>query len=61
MSWSALCHVVTIVFIALKLGGAITWSWWIVLFPSLLIFGIAGILFLAAGFLFALASKLNKK
>lgn len=39
----------TLIFITLKLLGHITWSWWLVLLPLILWFGI-GILILIAAF-----------
>ena len=30
------CEVLTIVFIALKLAGLISWSWWLVLLPEII-------------------------
>lgn len=34
-----LLNVLTAVFVGLKLGGAITWSWWKVLLPSIIPIG----------------------
>lgn len=31
-------HVLTFIFVVLKLTGVVTWSWWIVLLPSLFYF-----------------------
>ena len=31
-------HVLTFIFIILKVAGVVTWSWWIVLLPSLFYF-----------------------
>ncbi len=31
-----LLHIITIVFVVLKLTGYIAWSWWLVLLPSIL-------------------------
>lgn len=33
-------HVLTFIFVALKLTGVVTWSWWLVLLPSLINFGL---------------------
>ena len=41
-----------ILFIGLKLTGYITWSWWWVLSPILVLFGIIGILVIFAIFVF---------
>ena len=31
-------HVLTFIFIILKVAGVVTWSWWVVLLPSLFYF-----------------------
>ena len=33
-------HVMTFIFIILKVAGVVTWSWWVVLLPSLVNFGL---------------------
>ena len=33
-------HVLTFIFIILKITGVVTWSWWVVLLPSLIYFGL---------------------
>ena len=33
-------HVLTFIFIILKVAGVVTWSWWVVLLPSLIYFGL---------------------
>ena len=33
-------HVLTFIFIILKITGVVTWSWWVVLLPSMIIFGL---------------------
>ena len=33
-------HVLTFIFIILKVAGVVTWSWWTVLLPSLIYFGL---------------------
>ena len=33
-------HVMTFIFIILKVAGVVTWSWWVVLLPSLIYFGL---------------------
>lgn len=50
----------TILFIALKLTGVITWSWLWVLSPLLIPIGIALGLFALAGIFFAIASACDK-
>ncbi len=41
-------EILTIVFIILKLIGKITWSWWLVLLPEIIMFAIYDIFLLAA-------------
>ena len=41
-------EVLTIVFIALKLLGVISWSWWLVLLPEILAFVVYAILVISA-------------
>lgn len=36
--------VLTIVFVILKLVGVINWSWWMVLLPTLLVWGVLGLM-----------------
>lgn len=38
MKWSAI--ILTAMFTGAKLAGAIAWSWWLVLLPAILVFGI---------------------
>ena len=33
-------HVMTFIFIILKVTGVVSWSWWVVLLPSLIYFGL---------------------
>ena len=33
-------HVLTFIFIILKVAGVVSWSWWTVLLPSLIYFGL---------------------
>lgn len=33
-------HVLTFIFIILKVAGVVNWSWWVVLLPSLINFGL---------------------
>ena len=33
-------HVMTFIFVILKLTGVVSWSWWLVLLPSLINFGL---------------------
>lgn len=41
-----LTGILTIVFVVLKLCAVIAWSWWLVLLPIILWFGLIGLLFL---------------
>lgn len=41
-----LFHILTVVFIGLKLGGAINWGWWLVVLPTLVVFGIYALVFI---------------
>lgn len=41
-------EVLTIVFIALKLLGVISWSWWLVLLPEILAFVVYAIMVISA-------------
>ena len=45
----------TLLFIGLKLGGVIAWSWWWVLSPILLIWGIVALIMILT--LFVVATK----
>jgi hypothetical protein len=44
-------HILTLVFVAAKLFGAINWSWWLVFTPSLIYFGFLILLFTLLGIL----------
>ena len=50
----------TILFIGLKLGGVINWSWWLVLSPPFIGFGIGLVLIIAVLTLIALAKKFDR-
>ena len=41
----------TLLFIALKLGNVISWSWWLVLMPSYLPFALGSVLIIIASWL----------
>lgn len=41
-------HILTILFIGLKLTNFITWSWWLVLLPSIASFGVLFVVFMIA-------------
>ena len=42
-------HVLTFIFIILKVAGVVSWSWWVVLLPSLINFGLILGLMLGVG------------
>lgn len=42
-------HILTIIFVIAKLMNVITWSWWLVLLPSSIIFGIGLITLILIG------------
>ena len=42
-------HVMTFIFVVLKLTGVVTWSWWVVLLPSLIYFGLILVMMLFVG------------
>ena len=54
-------EVLTIVFIVLKLTGIITWSWWLVLAPTLIPLAIVLICFMGIGLICFVESKNSKK
>ena len=41
MNWF---HIFTLLFVILKVGGVITWSWWLVFLPSMISFVIVAVL-----------------
>ena len=49
----------TLLFIGLKLGNVINWSWWWVLAPIWIPFSLVGLLLIVAGLLYALAHTLG--
>ena len=53
-------HLLTVVFVILKLVGVIHWSWWLVLLPTWLSFAVAGILFALVG-AYVIAEAASKK
>jgi len=54
MNWS---HLLTIIFVVAKLAGVINWSWWLVLLPSLISFGLSWIILAFFFIIAALASS----
>ena len=50
-------EILTILFIALKLFGVITWSWWLVLLPEIIAFAFYVVIFIAG---FVVAGKTHK-
>ena len=62
----SLLHVMTFIFVILKLTGVVSWSWWLVLLPSLINFGlIAGMMLFVGAFAWSVymrgKDKDNKK
>lgn len=55
------CGALTLLFIGLKLGGAITWSWWLVLLPFYGPLALAAGFFVIAGILYLTMSKEQKQ
>jgi len=51
----------TLLFIGLKLGHVITWSWLWVLSPLWISFGLAAVLFLVFGFIAVLAAMFSSR
>ena len=55
-------HVLTFIFIILKVAGVVTWSWWVVLLPSLIYFGlILGVMLVVGVFALVTFSKNKDK
>ena len=55
-------HVLTLIFVVLKLTGVITWSWWTVLLPSLIYFGlILGVMLFVGAVALVMFSKNKDK
>ena len=51
-------HVMTLIFVVLKLTGVINWTWWLVLLPSLINFGlILGVILFVGVFALVTFSK----
>ena len=51
-------HVLTFIFVVLKLTGVVSWSWWLVLLPSLIYFGlILGVILFVGVFALVTFSK----
>lgn len=46
MQWLAI--ILTALFVAAKLTGLITWSWWLVFLPAIILAGISVLLFVVA-------------
>ena len=53
-------HVLTLIFVVLKLTGVINWTWWLVLLPSLINFGLILGMILFVG-VFALVTFIKDK
>lgn len=56
-----IAEVLTIVFIVLKLTGVIGWSWWLVLLPEIIAFGIYIFWIVFIGVIGAKKNKLDRK
>ena len=55
-------HVLTLIFIILKVAGVVTWSWWTVLLPSLIYFGlILGVMLFVGAVALVMFSKNKDK
>ena len=55
-------HVMTLIFVVLKLTGVINWTWWLVLLPSLVNFGlILGMMLFVGAFALVTFSKNKDK
>ena len=55
-------HVLTFIFIILKVAGVVNWSWWTVLLPSLIYFGlILGVMLVVGAVALAMFSKNKDK
>ena len=55
-------HVLTFIFIILKVAGVVNWSWWTVLLPSLVYFGlILGVMLFVGAVALAMFSKNKDK
>lgn len=55
-------HVLTFIFIILKVAGVVNWSWWVVLLPSLIYFGlILGMILVVGAVALAMFSKNKDK
>lgn len=51
-------HVMTFIFIILKVTGVVNWAWWVVLLPSLIYFGlILGVILFVGVFALVTFSK----
>ena len=58
----SLLHVMTFIFVVLKLTGVINWTWWLVLLPSLVNFGlILGMMLFVGAFALVMYSKNEDK
>ena len=55
-------HVLTFIFIILKVAGVVSWSWWTVLLPSLIYFGlILGVMLFVGAVALVMFSKNKDK
>lgn len=56
-----LLNLLTIVFVVLKLVGVITWSWWLVLLPTIIWLDILVLFILFISFMMSLVNRLVEK
>lgn len=56
-----LLNLLTIVFVVLKLVGVITWSWWLVLLPTIIWLNILVLFILFISFMLSLVNRLVEK
>jgi ATP/ADP translocase len=54
---TSLLHLLTAVFIGLKLFGTVDWTWWTVLSPSIAYFGLALVMWAIVGLVYEAARK----
>lgn len=55
-------HVMTLIFVVLKLTGVVNWAWWLVLLPSLIYFGLMlGVMLIVGAVALVMFSKNKDK
>ena len=60
LDFNGLAVFLTIVFAILKLTGVITWSWWIVFLPLLLVYGLGAVILVIAALWFLIYLTFKK-